>query len=206
MVRGPEAAASRVFFKIFSSCAGSHSLCESIYSEDTNLFRIMKMPTTEAPRYRKTALFRLPPWRSFGLLVPWSLVLLGLAACYRSNTLCYPIHSRDTHLFRIMKKTNHRSTGIPKNRSFSPSASHFSFRHGPLVFYSRSMFRVQSSIQCSIQSSSSSPGVVGPIVWISLASALAIEAHFARSTGIGARVGCSVDRKKLQLLTPTKLN
>src|SRR5436190_6943021 len=26
-------------------------------------------------------------------------------ACYRCNTSCYPIHSRDTHLFRIMKNS-----------------------------------------------------------------------------------------------------
>ena len=29
----------------FSSCAGSHSFCEPIHSEDTNLFRIMKNST-----------------------------------------------------------------------------------------------------------------------------------------------------------------
>ena len=33
--------------------------------------------------------------------------------CYLSNTLCYPIHSRDTHLFQIMKKSGTAKTWFP---------------------------------------------------------------------------------------------
>jgi hypothetical protein len=43
-------------------CADSHSFCGPIHSEDMHLFRIiriMKKPTAQAPKYRKTALFRL---------------------------------------------------------------------------------------------------------------------------------------------------
>src|SRR5438046_9904369 len=77
------------------------------------------------------------PW-SLGPLVPWSFgppraavrcpvvggpVVSGpavrgsLATCYRSSTLCYPIHSRDTHLFRIMKQTNMTNIGAQKHRN-----------------------------------------------------------------------------------------
>src|SRR5437667_5955586 len=42
--------------KIFSGCADSHTFCEPIHSEDTNLFPIMKKPSAS-----KTPLAPLPP-------------------------------------------------------------------------------------------------------------------------------------------------
>ena len=40
-------------------CADTHSFCDAIHSEDTNLFRFMKKPTTEAAEQPKTD-FRFP--------------------------------------------------------------------------------------------------------------------------------------------------
>ena len=80
---------SSIFFS--SSCADTHSFCDAIHSEDTNLFQIMKKPIAA-----KTSFPLLP---SVSLAAVRGPVVRGpLATCYRSNTFCSPIHSRDTHL------------------------------------------------------------------------------------------------------------
>ena len=80
---------TRVFSKIASSCAGSHSFCEPIYSEDTNLFRIMNKPATMISSF-PSLLIVLPIPRNMKNHVtsrsgsPW---LLGLVASVGPSSL-----------------------------------------------------------------------------------------------------------------------
>src|SRR5439155_9593148 len=62
---------SSIFF--FSSCADSHSFCDAIHSEDTNLFPIMKNSTTEEPNHADICiLYRCfePGKRNKGISLP----------------------------------------------------------------------------------------------------------------------------------------
>src|SRR5439155_23280685 len=103
------------------ACADTHTFCDAIHSRDTHLFQIMRKQTTEAPNYRNTALPPFPLSQTF---------LKNFGPCPGCNTVCDPIHSRDTHLFRIMKTT---TTEAPKHRNTAiPS--------GPLVVWSLGLF------------------------------------------------------------------
>ena len=76
------------------ACADSHSFCEPIHSEDTNLFQTMKKPTTEASKYRKTAPFRLLPVISHFGKVPVVRRSLVQSSLFPQSVALWPLSAR----------------------------------------------------------------------------------------------------------------
>ena len=136
-------------FLILAPCGGCNMVCDTIYSRDMHLFRIMKKQTTEAPNYRNTAPFRFSPSFSFWSVdgrFPASYRLAACPAhdffkifctCADSHRFCGPIHSEDTNLFQFMKKPVTAKTSFPLLPSVSLPVVPGSL--GPLVPYVHSL-------------------------------------------------------------------
>ena len=119
---------SATFLENLSTCAASHRFCGPIHSEDTNLFQTMKKPVTGNTSFPLLPVSLPVIPGSLGPLVPWSFgplravspvpsvrrsafcfrhaaptIFTNLSICADTHSFCDAIHSRGTHLFRIMK-------------------------------------------------------------------------------------------------------